>query len=96
MINWEEAPDGATHFLTMAGGRWWIKRVGNSYHWWPVGRADAWVGDLMDNGGGNFHLLDPNSLYAFGQQEPIGVRPSGGADPFDVVVEQPKRKVGWW
>lgn len=98
MIKWEEAPEGTTHFYTKAGGRWWIERVGNVYHWWPVGRVDGWRGADVANGGGNFHLLDPNSLYTFGQQKPIGVEPFGGANPFDVMVEQPepRRKVGWW
>lgn len=95
MINWEEAPEGTTHFFTRAGGQWWIKRIGDAYHWWPF-RVGGWHGVDMAGGGGNFHLLDPNSLYAFGQQEPIGVEPFDGANPFDVVVEQPKRKVGWW
>lgn len=92
MINWEEAPEGTTHLFTRAGHQWWIKRIGDKYHWWPVGKADVWSGAGHPGGGGSFRLLDPNSLYTLGEQEPIGV------NPFDVVVEQPKpqRKVGWW
>lgn len=98
MIAWEIAPEGTTHFFTRHGGQWWIKRVGDVYHWWSVGRSTDWLGRGHVGGGGNFNLLDPNNLYAFGEQEPIGVMEFVGANPFDVAPEQPKpkRKVGWW